>query len=54
MAASKELQNFNIRESNVKVLHNLKNDYQKNYSHTILNMSKAILTEIDKELKKEK
>lgn len=52
--AAKELQKLNIRESNIKVLHNLKNDYQRNYSHTILNMSKAILTEIDKELKKKK
>lgn len=52
--AEKELQMFNIRESNIKVLHDLKRDYQTNYSHTILNMTKAILIEIDKELNKDK
>lgn len=40
------------KKSKYKLLNNLENIYQQNYSVTISNLSKALLIEIDKEIKK--
>jgi hypothetical protein len=44
----------NIKESQIKILTDLKNEYQSSYSASILNMTKAILVEVDKEINKDK
>ena len=41
-----------IKESKIKILNDLKADYQDNYAMSILDMSKAILIEIDKKVNK--
>ena len=40
------------KKSKYKLLNNLESIYQQNYSVTISSLSKAILIEIDKEIKK--
>ncbi|QIG63424.1 hypothetical protein DAC20_199 [Bacteroides phage DAC20] len=40
------------KKSKYKLLNNLESIYQQNYSATISSLSKAILIEIDKEIKK--
>lgn len=47
------MKNHTIKESQIKVLTDLKNDFQSNYAISILNMTKAILIEVDKEINKE-
>lgn len=42
------------KKSYYKLLNNLEDIYQQNYSATVLGMSKAILVEVSKEAKKKK
>ena len=42
------------KKSYYKILNNLEDTMAKNYSSTILGMSKAILIEVDKEVKSKK